>query len=130
MIKIKENKLFKRNDIILIALVVVVSIVLFIAMIIRQEDGGMVVVKVSGETWREFSLHEERTINLDFDDGSYNTLVIQDGFVRMSEASCPDQICVNHKEIQKSGETIVCLPNQVVIEIESDSQSEIDAIVK
>ena len=46
----------------------------------------------------------------------------------ISEASCPDKICVNHKRIQKSGETIICAPNKVVVEIKSKSKNEIDAI--
>ena len=98
-------------------------------MVINREDGGTVVVIISGETHKEFSLLEEVTYTIDFKDGKYNTLVINDGYVSMSEASCPDQICVNHRKVQKSGETIVCLPNQVVIEIESNSKSDIDAIV-
>ncbi len=48
----------------------------------------------------------------------HNTAVVCDGKVYMKDADCANQICVHHPAIQKSGETIVCLPNRVVIEVE------------
>ena len=49
----------------------------------------------------------------------------------MKEADCPDQICRKHKAIDKSGETIVCLPHKVVIEVEADTrEQELDGITR
>ena len=44
-------------------------------------------------------------------------LVISDGKADMESADCPNQICVHHGAISHTGETIVCLPNRVVIEV-------------
>lgn len=44
-------------------------------------------------------------------------LVISDGKADMESADCPNQICVHHSAISHTGETIVCLPNRVVIEV-------------
>lgn len=44
-------------------------------------------------------------------------LIISDGKADMESADCPNQICVHHGAISHTGETIVCLPNRVVIEI-------------
>ena len=46
----------------------------------------------------------------------------------MQEASCPDQICVHHSRISRNKETIVCLPDKVVITIENGEDSGIDAV--
>ena len=46
----------------------------------------------------------------------------------MIDATCPDHICVNQKEISKTGETIVCLPNKVIVEIKGADSSELDAV--
>ena len=35
----------------------------------------------------------------------------------MTEADCPDHLCMKQKKISKKGGTIVCLPNRVVLEI-------------
>ena len=44
-------------------------------------------------------------------------LIIKDGEAYMQEADCPNQICVHHSPISHKGETIVCRPNRVIIEI-------------
>ena len=44
-------------------------------------------------------------------------MIIKDGEVYMQEADCPNQICVHHAPISHRGETIVCLPNRIIIEI-------------
>mgnify|MGYP000047909493 FL=1 len=63
------------------------------------------------------------------DGDSYNVIEIAEGGVRMKEADCPDQICVNHLAISRDGESIICLPNKVVIAIEAgDTRNEIDSI--
>lgn len=60
-----------------------------------------------------------------------NLLVIKDGKASMKEADCPDKICVAHKPICKKGETIVCLPHKVVVEVRGeDHHDDIDAIAR
>ena len=46
-------------------------------------------------------------------------------------ADCPDKLCTKQPAVDKNGESIICLPHQVVIEgIASDntSQMPVDAI--
>lgn len=40
--------------------------------------------------------------------------------IRVSAADCQDQVCVRKSKISKAGETIVCLPHKLLIEIRSD----------
>ena len=48
----------------------------------------------------------------------------------MKDANCPDKICEGHNKISYKGETIVCLPHKVVIEIVADEATyELDAVV-
>ena len=46
-------------------------------------------------------------------------LEVRDGRVRMVDSACPDKLCVKTGWISSPGESIVCLPNRVVIEIVS-----------
>jgi hypothetical protein len=52
----------------------------------------------------------------------------------VEEASCPDGLCKSMGRISMSGQSIICLPNKVVIEILDKSRetpsSEIDVIVR
>ena len=75
-------------------------------------------------------LQEEQTIEIN----DSNLCRIQDGEVNMTEADCPDKLCMHQGPISISGETIVCLPNKVVIEIvgkdEKDGGSQIDGMAR
>lgn len=60
---------------------------------------------------------------------AYNLFVCENGEVRMMQSSCPDLICVRHKAVSKTGETIVCLPHKLVIEITGAPETELDGVV-
>lgn len=60
---------------------------------------------------------------------AYNLLVCENGEVRMIQSSCPDLICVRHEAVSKTGETIVCLPHRLVIEITGAPETELDGVV-
>jgi hypothetical protein len=65
-------------------------------------------------------LHTDTTISIVRGDIETNVLVIQDGYAYMKEADCPDGLCIHQGRIHKAGQSIVCLPNRVVVTIESD----------
>ena len=50
-------------------------------------------------------------------DGWSNTIQVEPGRIRVREASCPDQICVEQGWISDGTVPIVCLPNRLIIEI-------------
>ena len=120
----------KKNDIILIATILIVAIISFFVLHNIKKEGEKVIIQVNGEVYKELPLSKNTTYRIEQEDGSYNTLVIEDGYARMIDASCPDKLCVQQHKIQKSKESIVCLPNKVVIEIESNLESDFDAIAR
>lgn len=74
-----------------------------------------------------YPLDAPQSVTLPLDSSyGHNVLVIENGTVRMEESSCPDQVCVHTGTIDKPGQTIVCLPNRVVIEITGSKESPID----
>ena len=120
----------KKNDVILIAILLVVALLTAGGMRIWQmnntKDTANVVVTIDGEVYGTYPLSEDRTERIELPDGSYNILVISDGYADVTEASCPDQICVKHNHIRYSKESIVCLPNKVVVTVEGGEENEID----
>lgn len=56
------------------------------------------------------------------EEGEYNLLIIADGEVRMAAADCRDQICVQHRPVSDAGESIICLPHRLVVEIMGDAE--------
>ena len=68
-------------------------------------------------------------ITITGDNGSYNTILADNGRISMSDASCPDKICVHTGSIDTAFLPIVCIPNKIVIQIkEASSGSTIDAV--
>ena len=120
----------KKNDIILIAVLLVVALLTAGGMRIWQmnntKDTANVVVTIDGEVYGTYPLSEDRTERIELPDGSYNILIISGGYADVTEASCPDQICVKHNHIRYSKESIVCLPNKVVVTVEGGEENEID----
>ena len=120
----------KKNDVILIAILLVVALLTAGGMRIWQmnntKNSANVVVTIDGEVYGTYPLSEDRTERIELPDGSYNILIISDGYADVTEASCPDQICVKHNHIRYSKESIVCLPNKVVVTIEGGEENEID----
>lgn len=69
-----------------------------------------------GEVIAIFPLAEDRIETFSDTSGS-NTLEISDGTAKMIDADCPDHICVKTYPISNPGETIVCLPHKLVVEV-------------
>ena len=114
-----------KNDVILICALLVVALLAGSALLLFRGEGDTVSVKIDGEVVYEFSLAEDRTLEIETD-GGYNLLIIEDGKARVERASCPDGICSSHRPISRDGESIICLPNKVVIEVQSREKNQPD----
>ena len=124
----------KRNDIILIAVLLVVSIGLLIGVNVYRKNNtsgsAKVEVTVDGKVYGTYPLDEDRQERIELADGSYNILKISDGKASVIEASCPDKICVNTADIHYTDETIVCLPNKVVVKIVNGEENDVDGMTR
>lgn len=81
-------------------------------------------ITVSGEEYGTYSLEEDQVIKV----GDTNVCEIKDKKVSMISADCPDQLCIHQRPIHLQGETIVCLPNKVVLEITGTKQTDQEAL--
>lgn len=120
--------MIKKNDLILIGIVVFLGLAVIIFTNLTKEEGSKVVITVDGKVYDTLSLQENTTYTIDLGENVYNTFEIKDGYADMLDASCPDKICVAHKNIHYNNETIVCLPNKVVLEVINSEDSEVDMI--
>ncbi|MBR0374545.1 MAG: NusG domain II-containing protein [Mogibacterium sp.] len=125
-----HRKLFTKADFILLALLVVIGVAGSVLLAAGRTAGGTVVIKVDGELYGTYPLSEDRTVTVTVGDpsaGDYNIVEIKDGAVRVTEASCKNQVCVHHAAITRSGESIICLPNRMIVTIEGRGD-DIDAV--
>lgn len=90
------------------------------------------VLRVNGEEIQIFKLVEGKkgtTYLYEAPDGESNLLEIDGDRIRIKEADCNDQVCVRRGWASKHGETIVCLPHKLVIEIIAVDGSETDDLI-
>lgn len=121
----------RRNSFILGAACILAASAAGIAAKMGREQGSQVIVFQDGVEQGRYLLSEEQEVEIAFNQESQegkNILRIRDGRADMIYADCPDQLCVNQKEIDKVGETIVCLPHKIVVEVEGEKQSDFDSI--
>lgn len=116
------------QDIILI-IVVLVGSLWFLLGFTNASDNGQnhLLVYRNGEVIKDLEMNREQIINLSLDQEEMNIEIKADKGVCVSHSSCPAKICVHMGWIKQSGETIICLPNKVLLEIKGE-KSEYHAI--
>lgn len=139
--KIKEfihySKL-KPWDILIIIILIISSflpLVLFSSQKIREFDGNysrQAVLRVDGTVIKTFDLDPNKkpyTYTYKDAHGDTNVLEIDGVRVRITEASCGDQVCVRQGWAESDGATIVCLPHKLVVEIVATDGSDSDGLI-
>ena len=133
----------RKADIILFIVLVAVGLAASAALSMSRMDAGdgaKVIIESGGSLYATYPLAEDRVVIVpapkqgkvdapataaDPDSEAsaqydyYNVVTISGGKVSVTEASCKNQVCVKHGTISMTGETIVCLPNRLVVRIES-----------
>lgn len=108
-----------KTDVIFLSILVCTGILLTILIYFPHSSAGTYVeIRVDGEQAAVYSLSADRREILHTASGE-NTITIRDGAVSMTAADCPDKVCVSMRRISRSGETIVCLPHKLVLEIKN-----------
>ena len=121
--KNSKGTLHLRNDIILIASLLVISAIAFVYLFFLRKQGNTVTVTVDGKVYATYSLQDNVTEDIvtGRNGENHNIFVIKEGKVYMESATCPDGICVRHRPVFRDGESIVCLPNGVVVTVTDES---------
>lgn len=108
-----------RNDLILIAILLVSASLLGLGFFFLRGEGDAVTVTVDGVPFGTYPLSENTEVDIRTGENGeqLNRLVIRDGKASVTLASCPDGICAAHRPVSRNGESIVCLPHRVVITV-------------
>lgn len=120
----------KINDYILIIVIILFGLGLLLLQSISGEDGNTVVIMQNGEFLQRLSLSDDLcdTDALYIESGGgYNILEIKNGRAYITEADCPDGLCMKQKAVDRRGESLICLPHKLVITVEGETASDIDS---
>lgn len=114
-------------DKILIGGLVIVTLMSFPAIRHFHREGEGVVIELDGEEVGNFSLAEDRLIPVEGKLGTTRVEISEKG-VRVLDSPCPYKLCVKSGSIRRARETLVCLPNRVIVRITGDERESVDAV--
>lgn len=105
----------KRADLFLIVILFVISIFIFLSFK-DTSNPESVVISSGGEIIGTYSINENNVLNIS---GTLGDVVvnIEDRQVWVSESNCKDLLEIKQGKISKCGQSLVCVPNKVVISI-------------
>ena len=110
-----------------VALLAIVSALLFY--LPRSQTGVLtVVITVSGQEVQRTPLFEFTAADVAHN-GYTLHIAAADGGVAVTSSDCPTQDCVHTGVITRAGQSIVCLPAQVVVHLEGTAPDAPDVIV-
>lgn len=123
---------FRRNDFVFAGAVLLAAFAVWLLFhSVYGKEGARVQIRQNGEVYAEYSLAEDREVRIaDGASGGSNVLVVKSGRVYVSEADCPDKLCVEQKSISRTGESIVCLPHKLVITITGGEEAAYDGFAQ
>lgn len=119
-----------RSDLLLLGGLAAVGLALFALLSLGRDEGVQVLVRVDGVVTQRFSLSEPRSYTIQTRDEGVNKLRIDDGAVWLESANCPDCLCVKQGKIRYAGESIICLPHGVVVELSGQDELALDAVTQ
>lgn len=123
----------KKADVIIIGVLLVLALGGFGASQIisnHKYANKYVEISLKGKLYQKVLIKNnsfKKTIEVKSDLGK-NVIQIENGGARMLEADCHDKICIKEGFKNKVGQTIVCLPNKVVVEIKGENGAETDEV--
>lgn len=138
--KIKSMKTilkhFKPYDYLLIGLTLLISLSPWFYTFWQAQQPQpaqlVAIVKIKGEIVDQFDLvsgGEKKLVTYYPDEGQYNIVEIDGDRIRVKEDNSPDQIAVRTGWASQAGQVLVCLPHQLVIEIQGQGTGDDELIL-
>ncbi|EGS36345.1 MULTISPECIES: NusG domain II-containing protein [Megasphaera] len=123
----------KKWDVILIITLLLLSLIpegIFVLQKTTHPVRTHAVIHVDGAIYKTIPLtgHKGTFLFTIHTSKGYNTVVVKNESIGITNANCPDKLCVHQGFISQVGSTTVCLPHRVLIEIKSDQTTTPDII--
>ena len=106
------KKLITVQDLIIISVILLSAVLLLLFK--SNEIGKTAVIRVDGKEYKTVSLTNDEKTEISVNGVS---VVYGGGEIYVEKSTCHDKICVNAGHISKKGQSAVCVPNRVSVEI-------------
>lgn len=126
----------KKLDVVLIISLIIFSFIFIIKdkFFAPNTNDTYIAISVDGKDYKTLEFKEETyTYPLKTKYG-FNKIEVAKDYVRVLEADCPNKLDVLQGKIHSANQSIVCIPNRMIIEIKSKTDrkdsEELDAVIK
>lgn len=122
--------MFKKLDFIIIAVLMLLSFlpeIILSAKVGKGYENTYAEITISGDLYKTIPLSNhkgEEILEIKTKHGT-NIIKIIDQKIGIIEADCSDKVCMNPEYIDKPGQSLVCLPHKVMIEIKGIAEDDI-----
>lgn len=116
----------RMDRILILGVLLIALMTLFLVKGFHSQGQSVVaIIQVEGDIVETIDLSKvEKVKNLQIQGAQgLSTIEVENSRIRMVESPCPDQVCVNRGWIERAGEAIVCVPNEIVIKIKGNDES-------
>ena len=129
---IKSRKRLAASDVVLAFVLVSVSVLMTALQFKNTGNTALkAVVKKNGVTVQSVVLQDREPYEMCIDEEYNIILYIEKNGVTVTRSDCADKICVNTGKITKPGQTIVCLPARVSVELQGvTAVNELDGVTR
>lgn len=118
----------KKGDLVILALALVLAALPLLLLLPANATPAQVLVRQDGQLLRALPLDADCTVEFATEHGT-NVVEVSGGAVRITFADCPDGTCMRMGPIRRTGETLVCLPHRLTVEITGAAES-VDAVTR
>lgn len=110
----------RKYDIYVLAILLIIAAAGFLLR--PQSKSNMIKITLNKEVYGYYDLNKNQTIHIN----KGNTLKIENHKIRMISATCPDHLCIKQGTINKKGQSIICLPHKLIVEVVSGDEKQQD----
>jgi hypothetical protein len=123
---------FKKGDFIVI-LVLVAAVLSWFAVnkLGESKYERQIVIETNGSVYKTIPMSmgmKPQDIYIELENGKHIDIVVDENGAYVKSVECPDKVCQKTGLVSRVGQSIVCLPNKVVVYIEGKTESEVDDI--
>ena len=109
----------KKKDVFLLLSILLTAVILALCFSLFQAKGDHVIVEVHGEIVKRLPLSQDTEYRIETEKGT-NLLIIQNGMARITDADCPDLVCVYMGFLSPTN-VLYCAPHDVIVYLEEFS---------
>jgi len=118
--------MIKKADVLLAVFILAAGILSAVGLAFGGGAGEVARITVDGREYGVYDLTEDQTITVE-SNGHFNIVTISGGQVSVTDADCPDKLCIRQGPAGRTNQSIVCLPNRMVIEVTGPDSGGADA---